>query len=344
MKIMELTPGQKALFPEWVEKYTVIGLSCEPADRPRAERGIRSHYARAAIECPDTFVWVASPIVLSLAAPIAAALIENDFPVSREDLPGVVDATLRSIAPEVRSAVVAAVLAAGAARENGKGALTAPGEIAVELRKAVRSNWNRHNGGAWWVSFVAWATYVRDVLGCDIPIGPREDTDSSCGWWWPHHQFVMVCDRPEELHRDVDGRLHSPGGPAIKWRDGWGIYFWRGTRVPKEWIEQPGEIDPRVALNHPNVEQRRSAAEILGWQKVLALLNPKVIQTDPDPEIGTLLEVEIEGQRERFLKVQCGTGRTFVLPVPPEMNSALEANAWTYGIDAVNLRQIEART
>jgi len=32
--------------------------------------------------------------------------------------------------------------------------------------------------------------------------------------------------------------------------------------------------------------------------------------------------------------VTCGTGRTFALPVPPEMTTALAANAWTYGLEA----------
>lgn len=340
-KINEITEAQKARFPEWVERYSKAGLSCEPADKPRAERGIRAHYECAKIPCPDTLVWVSSPIVLSLAAPIAAALIENNRPVSKSDLPGVVDETLKRLSPDIKRAVTAAVVEAGATKET---AGPKSKELVEGLRRAIQSTWNRHNGGAWWISFVAWGTFVRDVLGCDIPIGPREDVDLSCGWWWPHRQFVMVCDRPRELHRDVDGRLHSPSGPAIEWRDGWGLYFWRGTRVPKEWIEDPSSIDPRTALTHENIEQRRSAAEILGWERVLNLLQPVTIETDPDPQIGQLLEVHIGGTRERFLKVLCGTGRTFVLPVPPEMTTALEANAWTYGVDGITLKSLEART
>lgn len=339
-KIETLTDAQRAKFPEYVRKYTEVGLSCSPADKPRAERGIRAHYAAASIECPTTFVWVSSPIVLSMAAPLAAALLEGGRPVATKSLPRLVDLVLRNVDAAVRAEVVRAVLAAGATTEKGGDGE----ELADGLRQAIKANWAHHNGGAWWVSFVAWGVFVRDELGCDIPIGPREDTDSSCGWWWPHRQFVMICDRPEELHRDVDGRLHSPSGPAIKWRDGWGLYFWRGTRVPREWIEQPGEIDPRLALSHPNVEQRRCVAEIIGWAKVLDLLQPRVVNADPDPEIGTLLEVEIDGREERFLKVRCGTGRTFVLPVPPDVATAVEANAWTYGLDGMDIRALEART
>ena len=48
--------------------------------------------------------------------------------------------------------------------------------------------------------------------------------------------------------------------------------------------------------------------------------------------------------REKFLKVKCGTGREFAIPVPPDMKTALEANAWTYAIEPDVLRMLEVRT
>jgi hypothetical protein len=74
-------------------------------------------------------------------------------------------------------------------------------------------------------------------------------------------------------------------------------------------------------------------------------LNAKRIDIDPDPQIGELLEVEMpEVGVERFLRVTCGTGRTFALPVPPTVTTALEANAWTYDIPIDLLKQKEHRT
>ena len=59
-----------------------------------------------------------------------------------------------------------------------------------------------------------------------------------------------------------------------------------------------------------------------------------LIDRDEDPEIGELVEVEIpEIGREKFLRVLCGTGREFALPVPPDMKTALQANSWTFGFD-----------
>jgi hypothetical protein len=217
------------------------------------------------------------------------------------------------------------------------------GAVGEAIREAISRLWNYYNGGSWWCNYPAYATFFRDVLGCDIPIGPREDTDTSCGWWWPHKEFCIVSDRPSKIRMDDRGRLHSASGPAIEWRDGWSLSFWHGQNVPHEWITHPEKLDPELALNHENAEMRRCVAEILGWKRVLERLDTKVIDTDRDPEIGQLLEVELHGNRERFLKVRCGTGREFVLPVPPEMTRALEANAWTYGLNPGDL-QLEART
>ncbi len=78
---------------------------------------------------------------------------------------------------------------------------------------------------------------------------------------------------------------------------------------------------------------------------MLSQLQPRTIDRDPDEQIGELIEVDLPGSgRERFIRVLCGTGRRFVLPVPPQMTSALQANAWTYGLDASDLRALEVRT
>jgi hypothetical protein len=115
--------------------------------------------------------------------------------------------------------------------------------------------------------------------------------------------------------------------------------------VPAEWIANRATLDPAIALTDPSVEKRRAAAEIIGWPRVLAQLSPRTIDKDADPQIGELLEVDLpDAPKSRFLKVECGTKRTFVLPVPSEMQTALEANSWTYDIPAVDLKQLEART
>ena len=116
-------------------------------------------------------------------------------------------------------------------------------------------------------------------------------------------------------------------------------------RVPEEWITNKEALDAKTAITWENMEQRRAACEIVGWENVLKQLNAKTIQKDSDPEIGELVEVNIPDiGKERFLRVQCGTGRMFALPVPPDMQTALEANAWTFNINPDELLNLEIRT
>ena len=166
----------------------------------------------------------------------------------------------------------------------------------------------------------------------------------AAGWWLPHRNLCWVSDRPRLIARDEGGALHTASGPALVYPDGWLLHAWRGTLVPGDWIERPETLTPRAALTHPSVEQRRAACEILGWERVLSELGVRSLQRDEDPGIGELVEADIpEIGRERFLRVTCGTGRRFALPVPPTMTTALEANAWTYGLDAHSYKP-EVRT
>jgi hypothetical protein len=105
--------------------------------------------------------------------------------------------------------------------------------------------------------------------------------------------------------------------------------------VPEDWIRSPEQLDPELALTWHNAEQRRAAAEIIGWPRVFERFGARTVDKDRDPEIGELVEMRLTFAAEmtRYLKVRCGTGREFVLSVPPEMRTARQANAWTYGLE-----------
>lgn len=167
---------------------------------------------------------------------------------------------------------------------------------------------------------------------------------------------------------DPQGRIHCPHGPAVVYGDGTPEFYWRGTRVPStfipitdHWLEQYPDVEliPLVrpyrkmtaqeALGIVNVETRRAACEIVGWHNILQDLHAIVVDRDPDPTIGELLRVFLtagEWQEpivQQFLRVRCGTGRTFALMVPDTCSTALEANAWTYGLSPTEYKP-EIRT
>jgi hypothetical protein len=206
-------------------------------------------------------------------------------------------------------------------------------------------------GGSFYASWASFITYFRDEVGyTDENIKkfkPYEDIIASCNMVLWHENVAVIVDRPEVIKFD-DGdpqMLHCEDGPAIRYRDGWTGYAWHGTQIPKEWIEDKENLDPSIALTWENIEQRRCAAEIIGWHNVLEKLNVTVIDEDGDPEIGKLVEVELPDIGvNRFLQVRCGTGRTFALPVPPDMESALEAQAWTWDVPLEEFQAPEIRT
>jgi len=140
--------------------------------------------------------------------------------------------------------------------------------------------------------------------------------------------LVVVVTRPE-AHRDQQWRLHNKHGPAISWGEQ-KSYWWHGAQVPEEWIIRD-ELSPAIALNWDNAEQRRAACEILGWDAILSHSGAKMLQRD---DLGELYSVDLpDAEGQQFVRVKCGTGRTFAMPVPNSCQTAAEAVALTYGLE-----------
>jgi hypothetical protein len=205
------------------------------------------------------------------------------------------------------------------------------------------------NGGNQWAGWCAYISFFREIAKLDLKEFENwihyENAAIHGGPRFMHMKFCIVSDFPTRICRDEQNRLHSATGPAVEWSDGWKAYCWRGINVPSEWIEAPKTVDVTLALTHENIEKRRCLAEILGWDKILEQLNAVSIDKDPDPLIGELLEVDLpESGKERFLRVLCGTGRRFAIPVPPDTKTAIEAQCWIHNLDEAIIRKLEKRT
>jgi hypothetical protein len=174
---------------------------------------------------------------------------------------------------------------------------------------------------------------------------PFVDTFEAGLWlYWCTADGIVAVERPS-LRMD-DGRLHCATGPAVERPSGEAYYFLRGVQVPREWVESPRELSATAALTWANMEQRRIAcADVVGWPRILSELKAGTIDTDPEPEIGTLVEVNLpDAGKTRFLRVRCGTGRDFAICVPPETRTALEGQAWCMGLAPKDFIAPEVRT
>lgn len=218
-------------------------------------------------------------------------------------------------------------------------------ELAPSLtRKNIIEEMCFGNHDASWLGFYQFFRDECNIEECHNLDGLMELAEYS-GWFNAYEDVVVFQDRPVYIKMDDENRTHCEDGPAIYFSDGFSIYSWHGVQIPGEWIENKASITSKIALTWKNVEQRRVACEIYGWNNLLKELKSNIIDEDADPMIGTLVEVDIpEIGRERFLRVLCGTGREFALPVPPEMQTALEAQAWTWGMEPENFWKPEIRT
>ena len=217
-----------------------------------------------------------------------------------------------------------------------------------QVRAQVRDGIGNDYGGAFWANWGAYVAYMRDVLGWNGSTLERFEIDEalirSCGWVWWHENVLAISDRPAVINRDETGRLHCETGPSIAYRDGWSLYHWHGVAIPEHWIKDRANLNVADVFKEENAETRRAGCNILGWDRVLAGIDAKLIDEDGDPQIGALYEGQIPGAVKcGFLKVRCGTGREFVIPVAPEARTAIEAQAWIQGVSVKNWQRPEVR-
>ena len=161
------------------------------------------------------------------------------------------------------------------------------------------------------------------------------------GCLYPYDGVAFVSRRPTVLRLDDQQhdqqQLHCETGPAMFFLDGFEIYAWHGTRVPGDWINNPGSTDPAEVIKVENVEQRAAGCAILGWSRMADRLSRKVIEGDPDSDIGALIELTLPGLPEpgRFLMAQCPRNGTICEGVPRvsdidglPIETAIAAQAW----------------
>lgn len=277
---------------------------------------------------------------------------EAQLPVYRDKWLSIGKATGPVNLEEAKAATIKAYALAGLPPPENFYSVRSPIEAIQLIKKLdpsksasdIISDMSFGNHDASWLGFYEFFRNVCDIEECKKLDGLSE-LAHNCGWVSFYDTTVVFQDRPEYIKMDDENRCHCEDGPAIRYSDGFSIYMWHGVQIPDEWIENKASVTTKIALTWENVEQRRVACEIIGWNNILRELNAKIIDEDPDPMVGTLVEADIpEIGPERFLRVLCGTGREFALPVPPEMETALEANAWTYGLDAKDFWKPEVRT
>jgi hypothetical protein len=162
-----------------------------------------------------------------------------------------------------------------------------------------------------------------------------------CGWCWLYPDFAVVSDRPRYIRLDGNDRVHALDGPAIGYRDGLVVYAIGGLRVPEWIVMHPGRISVRDIQAEANAELRRIMVERMGHARYLQESGAVLMSHD---ETGALWQSMFtsNGRRHQltFVEVVNGTRENdgsykhYFLRVPPNVTTARQAVAWTYGLTA----------
>ena len=139
-KIKKLTQAQIDRFPEFVEKWTEIGLCTEPADRLGAAKNIRLAYEIAERSHPEKIVWTTSPLAHALT--IASVLSMGTY-----DKASVRESVLHSVRESVWASVRKPVWESVVDSVRGSGA--GPFGRTDDHRKSSWADACRESGGGW---------------------------------------------------------------------------------------------------------------------------------------------------------------------------------------------------
>ncbi len=162
---------------------------------------------------------------------------------------------------------------------------------------------------------------------------------SACGWFWPMKDICIMTARPKIVTTDSAGRMHNEKGPCLSYPDGWQMNAIHGVVAPPRLISFLRERTFAAIAAERNVEVRRMMLDIYGVEKFLREAGAVLIQKD---ECGALYLRASPNMPNPALFVCVinstpepdGHYRRYFIRVPPEMRTAREAVAWTFGLSA----------
>ena len=199
---------------------------------------------------------------------------------------------------------------------------------------------NSPDGGAAWNPAWMSVTAIGAVEYCNsaqfltwYPL--FEALEAGAFYFFFTDQSIEVCTLPSVVNVDENNRLHSATGPAFVWLKDVRDFYWHGVHVEPYVVETPERITVADIEAEPNAEVRRTKIERFGQARYLVASGAQEIHRD---DFGTLYRKEIPGD-EPLVMVKVvnatpepdGSFKNYFLRVPPGMQTAREAVAWTFG-------------
>lgn len=151
-------------------------------------------------------------------------------------------------------------------------------------------------------------------------------------------QCCLILKAPDMVFLDAHNKPHADEGYAIVYGES-GICAWHGLLIPDRYIFEKTSLTKQDIISERNAERRRALREILGARRFAELLDIITIEQsiDRNGNLQSLFRTNekdtIAGDYLYFAHVTCpSTQRNYFLSVPPDLKSAHDAVAWTFGL------------
>jgi hypothetical protein len=156
----------------------------------------------------------------------------------------------------------------------------------------------------------------------------------NAGWLVPHEGACWLSEHPDLLYTDAVGRLHRSQGPALRYRDGWRRFAWKGVIVPAWIIERPQDItlDWIDAQIDPAV--RRAMIDIFTAERFIGEGAANAVAWDSRGVLWSRAWTHRGIVIDRWRALECSgtsSAKPIIRPVPPHIRSPGEALGWLLG-------------
>ena len=175
----------------------------------------------------------------------------------------------------------------------------------------------------------------------------REFVDSGIFLTIEFENAIIVIEKPIFIKR-LNGRMHCTDGPAIKWRDGYEMYFINGRCMPKEIFSRclSGRITKKDFIQEENEDIKAGIYEIMeskGEGTMLTFLGAQEVDRHTFAHAnGELEEMILYKTKEKFesetdltgrsnvplawLKMSCpSTNTNYLIPSDSSFNNCIDA-------------------
>ena len=281
-KIEKLTADQAQELIEFRRSMWQLGTSCAPADRKIAEAAIIEAYACIG-RPPPRFFWMPSPMTCALALYVLGKFADDTQKAPAGLRAGLRDGLWAGLGAGLRDGL-----------RDGLWDGLRDGLRDAKIDPSIGSTYWWGQMDAYWTSFYRFGSMIgcpqKDDLLRRLDI--MERIAASCGFWYPRDGICVVSDRFASVAWDearnssgMPTRLHREDGPAVSFRDGWGVCYWHGYRIPPshEWIVRDrSRITPDTIDAEPNAELRRIMVEAMpgGFGAYIAARGAKLVSED----------------------------------------------------------------